>query len=77
MATSIEAQVWASGFFLTEFIPPEIMDCDTDWDDFDAWIGEHIADPFNVYTSAEVWDMICELAMYKHSTEKFGVTNDC
>jgi hypothetical protein len=69
----IDNQLWASGFFLTEVIPDEIMDPDTSWDDFDKWIGEHIADPYNVYTSAEVWDMICELASYKLSTERYGL----
>lgn len=70
---ALDAQLWASGFFLTEVIPDDVMAPDTDWDDFDTWIGEHIADPYNVYTSAEVWDMICELASYKLSTERHGL----
>jgi hypothetical protein len=70
---ALDAQIWASGFFLTEVIPDNIMDPDTSWDDFDAWIGEHIADPFQMMSAGEVWDLIHHLASYKLSTERYGL----
>lgn len=64
----LELQLWASEFFLTERIPEHIMDPDTPWDDFDAWIGDHIATPFENFTGSEVWDLIAELANYTYAT---------
>ena len=64
----LELQLWASEFFLTERIPEHIMDPDTSWDDFDAWIGDHIATPFENFNGSEVWDLIAELANYTYAT---------
>lgn len=68
----IDHQIWASGFFLTEKLTPEIIN-DYSWDGFDAWIGERIADPFQEMSANEVWDLIHHLASYKLSTERYGL----
>jgi hypothetical protein len=70
---ALDAQIWASGFFLTEVIPDDIMDPDTSWDAFDTWIEEHIAEPFQDMSPAEVWNLIWELGSYKLSTERYGL----
>lgn len=76
MRTLLDYQIWASGFYLTENIPPEVIDPDTSWDDFDAWIGEHLAYPFEEWDSGEVWELICDLANYTYVTMKFKESLD-
>lgn len=68
MNKQLEMQLWASEFFLTERIPEHIMDPETSWDDFDIWIEEHIAEPFQDMAPSEIWDLIWELASYTRST---------
>ena len=70
----IKSLKWASGFFLTEYLPDDIMDTDTtSFDEFDIWIEEHISEPFQDMSPAEVWNLICELSNYKLSTERYGL----